>query len=174
MQSCQPSTQTSQNPWAEPGWILSIQPDKPTALLAHCCTSLVCRSQAISLKPGWKRGSYRFKNFPLGFISSVKRRSLPGLLGLPGNLLLHRWLGRMTAHCDTKCITQNMPNHSMLGGSLMFPKLHCLMSSLLNTALLWYCGDSLLTGINQKIKKGRSARTKSPPCQFVLDWISLQ
>lgn len=80
------------------------QPDKPTALLAHCFTGLVCQSQAISLKPEWKRGSYRFKHFPLGFISSVTRRRLPGLIGLPGNLLLHRWLGRMTARHGTKCV----------------------------------------------------------------------
>lgn len=40
-----------------------------------------------SLKPEWKRGSYRFKHFPLGFISLRTQRILPGLTELPGNLL---------------------------------------------------------------------------------------
>lgn len=95
------------NPWAKAEYIIYIyiwQADKPTALLGHCCTSLACQSQATCLKPEWKRGSYRFKHFPLGFISSLTRCSLPGLIGLPGNLLLHRWLGRMTAQYGTKCI----------------------------------------------------------------------
>lgn len=120
-----------------------------------------------SLKPEWKRGSYRFKHFPLGFISFLTRRSLPGLIGLPGNLLLHRWLGRMTAQCGTKCV------HWICQITVRWRARHCLMSSRLNTAQLQYHGGWGFTQINQKIFKKKN-RTKSPPCHFVLDWVSLQ
>lgn len=136
-------------------------------LLVHCCSGPVCQSQAVSLlKPEWKRGSYRFKHFPLGFISSLTRRSPPGLIGLPGNLLLHRWLGRMTGQHGTKCTHTNSQVTVSWEGFVMFsdPKVCCLVTFLKHKTIiaLWRfkfnCNESKKTQINmQKV-------TSTPVC----------
>lgn len=60
------------------------------------------KSQVNIFQLEWKCGSYVFKHSPLGFISSLTWCCVPGLKGLTGNLLLHRWLCRMAAQCATK------------------------------------------------------------------------
>lgn len=144
-----------------------------TAWRARCIASSLLHQHGVSklsCKHQRKHWSYQFKHFPLGFISSLTPRSLPGLIGLPGNLLLHRWLGRMTAQRASKCI-HGMCQITVLPRGLVSvfrPNLHCLVSSCSNTPLLWYCGDS-------DKKEGRSTHTsRHLHAHFILERKPLQ
>lgn len=84
------------NPNAKPEWMLTLYRSLCSCLIA----TLECvKVKSLSIKPEWKHGSYQFIHFPLFFISSLTWHGIPGLKGLPGNLLLYRWLGRMTSQC---------------------------------------------------------------------------
>lgn len=102
------------------------QPDGPAGYPVHCRFHPMCEGQDLRMRGNV--GTYWFKHFPLGLDFLLMQCILPGLTELPGKLLIHRWLGRMTAQCATKWLNTKCAKSQSADGGLWCPRTKATLS----------------------------------------------